>query len=582
MRMLRPLVPILAVLLCWTAPAQEVRRFRQWIDGVESGGAEEIRSRQGAVERIEHREWTVLERLGSSVRQEVAQDALRRPDGTIQLTWRVKLSEDPLVGSAEWDPASPGTLRIAAAGGAARALAVPSGALLWPADEDAALMAAARTLKSVKLTEFSASTQQWGRLDLHPAGPAPLPGFPDAVRFTGQGLEGAMTAELEVWISPTHGEVKQLARMAGFSVLLQRAELPPPVESPGGNRFFERTLAALPPHPFLLWIPEATLRWSGPGPQRLPEDAQQTRLDGNRYRVARAAPPTPEEAAQLPVDGTPSPEEAPYLVPSPLLQFQEPVFKGLVTRLGPPPHATRWELARRVTSFVYDWITQKDLSVGFASALEVARNAKGDCTEHGVLAVALLRKLGVPARGAVGWAALNGTMGLHFWVEVRIGGRWIPVDPTFDEAPASALRLRLASPDLSDLGSIGWDTAALSFVGGSWVPERPWTEAIQVAGERVGVAGGPGLRVPGGRWSLEGGRLSLEWMGRHGCEAVLHPDARQRAGARLLGGTAGRRGWWDPSTQVLWSDLGDSKWLRVDKIDEPSAFRLLDLLETIP
>ena len=305
------------------------------------------------------------------------------------------------------------------------------------------------------------------------------------------------------------------------------------------------------------------------------------RLAGNRYRVKAASRPSPEEAAQMPSQGVPSPEDAPFLAQTPLLQFQEPVFNGLLARMKPPRNASRWELAKRVTTFVFEWITEKDMSVGFASAQEVARIPRGDCTEHGVLAVALLRKLGVPARGVVGWVGLGEVLGLHFWVEVKLGNRWVPVDPTFDEAPASALRLKLATTDLSDLGSIGWDTASLRFMGGAWVPEKPWADAIRVEGDTVAIPGAGFLRAPGGRWTLKEGQLHLALASIHAFQAVTRPSAQQLAGAKLLlGAASGRRGWWDPGDHVLWMELGGGRWAHVDRMDEPSAFKILDLIET--
>ena len=85
------------------------------------------------------------------------------------------------------------------------------------------------------------------------------------------------------------------------------------------------------------------------------------------------------------------------------MPFQDRAFDGLIRRLALPPGLSRWDLAKRVNSFVFEWIIEKDFTVGFASALEVAHHPRGDCTEHGVLAVALLRRLGVPARGVTGW-----------------------------------------------------------------------------------------------------------------------------------------------------------------------------------
>jgi transglutaminase-like putative cysteine protease len=578
MRPLPSLVLACLLLLSKGAEAQETLRYRQWIEGTESGGMELTTTKQP--ERVEHREWTQLERMGVTVRQELALTATKAKDGALHLAWKVRLSEEPLLGEADWSPKEPGKLHVSVKGGTPEVLTVPMGAYLWPGDSETALKEAARTGQPIGFTEFSPSTQQWSRLELQPLGPDPLPGFPDASHFHGRSQEGTMSAEVDVWISPRQGEVKQVARMAGLTVLLQRTELPPPPAPGPGSGFFERTLAQLPPHPFLPWIPEAVLRWRGAGRQELPQDAQQTRLGDNLYRVQAAAGPSAEEAAERPVKGPPSKAEAPFLAPTPLLQFQEPLFNGLLARLHPPPDAPRWELAKRVTSFVFEWITEKDMSVGFASAQEVARNGRGDCTEHSVLAIALLRKLGVPARGVVGWVGLGEVLGLHFWVEVKLGDRWVPVDPTFDEAPASALRLKLGTTDLADLGSIGWDTAALSFVDGAWAPEPPWAEAIHLEGDALRAPDGTVLRVPNGRWAVNEGRLRLSWVESHALTAVTHPAPRQLQGARLLvGSTTGRRGWWHPGDRILWMDLGHGRWLLVDNMQESTAFRFLDLLE---
>ncbi len=581
MRSLPSLVLTLFLVSARGVDAQEVQRYRQWIEGTETGGMELTVSK--LPERIDRREWTQFKRMGIAVRQEVALTSIKALDGSLHLTWKVSLSDEPMLGEADWSLKEPDKLRVSVKGGTPAVLNVPPGAYVWPGDSETALKEAARTGRPIRFTEFAPSTQQWAKQDLQPLGPEPLPGFPDTVRFHGQGQEGTMAEELDVWISPQHGEVKQVAKIAGLTELLQRVELPAPSAPAPGSGFFQRTLAQLPPHPFLPWIPEAVLRWKGPGRQELPQDAQQTRLGDNLYRVKVAAEPSPEEAAELPVKGPSLKEEAPFLASTPLVQFQEPLFNGLVARLNPPPAATRWELAKRVTSFVFEWITEKDMSVGFASALEVARNGKGDCTEHSVLAVALLRKLGVPARGVVGWAGLGEVMGLHFWVEVKLGSRWVPVDPTFDQAPASALRLKLATTDLADLGSIGWDTATLSFVDGAWVPEKPWADAIRLEADTLQAPDGTVLRVPGGRWALKDGRLQLLWTGTHSFCAVARPTPKQLKGARLLlGSPSGYRGWWSAGNLILWMDLGHGRWLQVDRMQESIAFRFLDLLEIRP
>ena len=559
--------------------ANPPQSFRQWMGGQEVGGSTQETRLDGEEREVRTREWMVLSRMGQDIREEVSETARKAAGGRLTFTWRLQLSSEPFEGRAEWSPREPGILSIQPAQGAAVRKEVPTGALLWPEDLETLLKEAARKGAPVQATTFSFPVQQWSTLHLEPQGGAPLPGFPDAVRFTGEEREGSATAPVEIWISPTAGQVRQRTELGGLELLTQRAELPAPVQGKGpGEGFFERTLQTLPPHPFQPWVAEWVLRAEGPLPG-LPEDPQQTRLPGGRWRLRRAVPPGPAEAAQLPTAGAPSPEEARFLSPSPLVQFQDPAFAGLIRRLALPPGLSRWEIARRVNSFVFDWITEKDFTVGFASALEVCHHPRGDCTEHGVLAVALLRRLGVPARGVTGWVGLGEVLGLHFWVEVHLRDRWVPIDPTFDQAPASALRIKLGETDLSDLGSVGWEGAALAFTGVKWRPEQEGPIACQ--GDRVSGPGGIQLRLPGGHWDLQHGLLQLRTSkgGPWPTQAVNRPSESQLRGASHLAGTRTLRlGWWGPASRVLWMDLGDGRWLQVEGVSEVEAYELLDQL----
>lgn len=566
--------------LALVAQAPPQRLYRQWMGGQEVGGASQQVSAEGGRQQVRSREWLVLSRLGQDIRQEVDQTATRTQDGALTFTWRLQLSREPFEGRAEWSPARPGILTIQPLNGAPLVKEVPQGALLWPEALDERLREAARLRQPVAATTFSFPVQQWSTLSLVPQGPDPLPGFPDAVRFTGQEIQGTAAAPVEVWISPTAGEVRQRTELGGLTLLMQRAELPAPSPlAPAATGFFERTLQTLPPHPFQVWLQDLTLQAEGTPPD-LPIDAQQRRLPAGRWRLLRAAPPTGAEATQPPVTGTPRPDEARYLAPSPLVPFRDPAFDGLLRRLALPPGLSRWELAQRITTFVFDWITDKDFTVGFASALEVCRTPRGDCTEHGVLAVALLRRLGVPARGVTGWVGLEETLGLHFWVEVKLEDRWVPVDPTFDQAPASALRIKLGDTDLADLGSVGWEGGALAFSGLRWVPvldgKGPWGAGIRIEGDQVTAPDGSRLRLPGGHWSLNQGTLRLNaWT----LAASPRPGEAQLRGARLLAGPKTlREGWWEASGQRLWLNLGKGRWLYLEGISEGSAYLLLDQL----
>ena len=580
------LLPVL--LACLTLGAQDAkpRLYRQWIAGEEVGGASKAIRREGPDQVVESREWLSLTRMGMTIRQELDETARRRPDGSLAFTWRVKLSQEPFEGVAEWSPLAPGILKIRPKHGSPVEKPVPEGAILWPEDLDARLQAAAKSGRPVRAVTFSFPAQQWSTVELEPKGRDPLPGFPDAVHFSGREIDGDTQAPLESWISPTEGEVRQTSDLGGLSLLMQRRELPAPAAAgtPAAG-FFERTLQTLPPHPFLPWLKEITLRAEGADPA-LKEDAQQHRLPDGRWRFVRAAMPSAAEAAEPPVTGRPSAADAPYLAATPLVPFRDPAFDGLLRRMALPQGLSRWELAQRVTDFVFTWITDKDFSVGFASALEVCHHPRGDCTEHGVLAVALLRRLGVPARGVTGWVALDGMLGLHFWVEVELGHRWVPVDPTFDQAPASAFRIKLGDSDLADLGSVGWEGAAMAFTGVRWVPAdqgpRAWGTDVRVAGDQVAGPDGLRLRLPGARWTWRDGHLDVHPAqgGSWTVQAAIRPGEAQLKGAHHLAGAKTlRKGWWDPVSRTLWMGLPHRRWLTIAGPSEAEAFDLLDQME---
>ena len=98
----------------------------------------------------------------------------------------------------------------------------------------------------------------------------------------------------------------------------------------------------------------------------------------------------------------------------------------------------------------------KEYVPAYSNALEAYKTARGDCTEHSVLYVALARALNIPARVAVGvayWAPGDG-FGWHAWAEIWAGDRWIAVDPTWNQPIADATHIKLADGDPSEQARI--------------------------------------------------------------------------------------------------------------------------------
>jgi len=98
------------------------------------------------------------------------------------------------------------------------------------------------------------------------------------------------------------------------------------------------------------------------------------------------------------------------------------------------------EAVKRVEAFVAEYIESSNLSVGYASAAEVAASRQGDCTEYAVLTAAMCRAVGIPAQVVVGvayvkdFAGLQDCFGGHAWVQAYVGGKWIGLDAAFKNA----------------------------------------------------------------------------------------------------------------------------------------------------
>jgi len=112
-------------------------------------------------------------------------------------------------------------------------------------------------------------------------------------------------------------------------------------------------------------------------------------------------------------------------------------------------HVDGWPLARAIAQWVNQYITGKGMEHGYASALDVYRTRSGDCTEHSLLTVALLRAAGIPARPVVGMAfgeAEHAFVG-HMWVEAYID-RWRTLDAL--DMRLDPIRLRVYAPTASE------------------------------------------------------------------------------------------------------------------------------------
>lgn len=87
-----------------------------------------------------------------------------------------------------------------------------------------------------------------------------------------------------------------------------------------------------------------------------------------------------------------------------------------------------------------------DLGVSLRRADQILAEGRGDCLEYATLLVALCRNAGIPARvvSGIAYAGSNPPgFAYHAWAEVLENGRWVALDPTWNEFPVDASHIKL-------------------------------------------------------------------------------------------------------------------------------------------
>jgi len=158
-----------------------------------------------------------------------------------------------------------------------------------------------------------------------------------------------------------------------------------------------------------------------------------------------------EEAVLFPVEKE---EFNSFLKPTSFCQSDDPEIKNTAEEIiGGEKNS--WRAAKKIA----EWMRKEMAStydVGFAGAREVLRNREGDCSEHTVLTVALLRASGIPARAAVGIMYGGGIFAYHMWPEVYVGrwigldAKWLAVDKKTGEYYTDATHIKLGQSLLDE------------------------------------------------------------------------------------------------------------------------------------
>ena len=146
----------------------------------------------------------------------------------------------------------------------------------------------------------------------------------------------------------------------------------------------------------------------------------------------------------LPISGTLPPQLLRYLEPEEGVQVNDPLIAQTLATILPKGTPTMLAALTAIHRHLQDNLANRDFA-GYTDALTALKLGEGSCNGKGRLFVAMARYLKIPAR-LVGGLILNpGTKRVtHQWVEVYVGGHWVPFDTIndhFAEIPENFLTL---------------------------------------------------------------------------------------------------------------------------------------------
>jgi hypothetical protein len=167
-------------------------------------------------------------------------------------------------------------------------------------------------------------------------------------------------------------------------------------------------------------------------------DSQTVKAQGNDVLVT-VSPITPPIGVKFPYAGKDE-KILEAMKPTRYLQSEHKEIAALAKKAVGSKRTDAAEAAKKIEAFVAEYIEQKNLSIGYATAAEVAQSKQGDCTEFSVLTAAMCRAVGIPARVVMGIAYVKNFQGVenrfggHAWVQAYIGDKWLDLDASFKSA----------------------------------------------------------------------------------------------------------------------------------------------------
>lgn len=460
---------LIAVLCVLTAGVRAEPPREQWftalLDGRKIGQLEASRTVDGDSVRSMQQLSLTLERAGSQVVMESRSEAVERRDGTpLSFAGGSRLSGNTsrIAGTLSGD-----RLQVTVHDGhreETRDLVWPTGALLPEGLRLAGLSAGltagtrytAQAFQDMTLDAVDVVTVVGARetVDL-PGGPRELTRLDQTLRFPGAPIT------TQAWVDEDLTAWKLVMPVFGTELTLLACDRACATAPNQGSDVFARLLMASP-RPLGGEELAGSLRYTlkprsgGADALALPQTSEQ--------RVRRQAGQVEVEVSREAVAAANDAPSAADTAATDWLQSTAPDIVALARR-GAGDAADAAARMQALETFVRGFIVTKNLDVGYASALDVARDPRGDCTEHAVLLAALARALNIPARVVTGLAYAPGFAGSrdafvpHAWVQAWTGDRWRSYDAALNGFDAGHLALSIGDGDpwrfYAGIGTLG-------------------------------------------------------------------------------------------------------------------------------
>ncbi|MGD0585549.1 MAG: transglutaminase-like domain-containing protein [Oryzomonas sp.] len=176
----------------------------------------------------------------------------------------------------------------------------------------------------------------------------------------------------------------------------------------------------------------------------LQEGGQTVEKNGKGRVVIKTGRAVPEQAEQAKA-ATPRED---YLKPAEKIESDAPEIVAKAKELAAGRKGSE-EIVKALASWTSDWLHDTVDDGGGAVASFKSRN--GNCQTHARLYTALARAAGIPTRFVSGLVYLDGKGFLyHSWAESLLNGRWVAIDPTYDQVPADPTHLKLLEGHLPE------------------------------------------------------------------------------------------------------------------------------------